>query len=307
MTSHAKGRKAARQKAWNSALVDGGAPTVLSEDPVIHRGVTLGQILTLGPLAACAAVGAHVIFTGTVWLASEALSHKPKKVRDETIVVKIEDPIPPKIEPIETEAETKVEPEPAPEPKPKPKPKPEPENKPKPKPKPADTPDLPPPPRKIVGLNLGSTVAGGNGPSFATGTSLDGETDSKAVDPNQAAHAPKDGATDGDIDAPKTNRKATRIPTAGVTLVKPKPKSRVKPTYPPTLRAQGIEANVVVEVSIDASGNVTKARLIDGSKYDDMNAQALIAAKKETFSPATRDGVAIPFTITYTIRFRLND
>tara|TARA_R110002096_G_scaffold436061_1_gene666644 strand:- start:33025 stop:33771 length:747 start_codon:yes stop_codon:yes gene_type:complete len=248
-------------------------------------------------------VGAHVIFTGTVWLASEALSNKPEKIRDETIVVMIEDPIPPKIEPIETEAETKVEPKPAPEPKPKPKPKPE--NKPKPKPKPADTPDLPPPPRKIVGLNLGSTVAGGNGPSFATGTSLDGETDSKAVDPNQAARAPEDGATD--IDAPKTNRKATRIPTAGVKLVKPKPKARVKPEYPPTLRAQGIEANVVVEVSINASGKVTKARLIDGSKYDDMNTQALIAARKETFSPATRDGVAIPFTITYTIRFRLND
>ncbi len=73
------------------------------------------------------------------------------------------------------------------------------------------------------------------------------------------------------------------------------------------MRAQGIEANVVVEVSIDVTGKVKKARIVDGSKYSDMNEQALIAARKETFSPATRDGVAIPFTITYTIRFRLND
>ena len=115
---------------------------------------------------------------------------------------------------------------------------------------------------------------------------------------------PVDDAVDQE---PKTNRKATRIPTSGVKLVKPKFLKRVKPEYPPKLKAQGIEGNVVVEVRVDQRGQVAAAKIIAPAEYAELNEQALIAARKEVFSPATRAGKAIPFTLTYTVRFRLNE
>jgi protein TonB len=165
---------------------------------------------------------------------------------------------------------------------------------------------LPPPPERIVGLDLSSTVAGGGGPAFATGTDMRGTTDTTATDPTQAAREPEAQETT-EVPDPKTNRKATRIPQKGVKLVKPKRKTRVKPDYPPKLRAQGIEGNVVVEVQIEANGKIKKVSIVSPSPYEEMNTQALIAANKEVFSPATRNGKGIPFTISYTVRFRLSD
>src|SRR5690606_18220546 len=103
------------------------------------------------------------------------------------------------------------------------------------------------------------------------------------------------------------NRVATRIPTPGVKLVKPKRSSQVRPNYPPKLRAQGIEANVVVEVRLDAQGAVVEATLVSPCPYEEMNQEALAAARRERFAPAMRDGKAIAYSISYTIRFRLSD
>lgn len=111
--------------------------------------------------------------------------------------------------------------------------------------------------------------------------------------------------------APKTeapqNRTATRIPQKGVELVKPKRLNVVKPSYPPTLRAQGIEGDVVVQVRLDPAGTVIDASIVSGAEYPEMNAEALVAARKERFAPATRNGTAVEFTLTYTVRFRLSD
>ena len=90
-------------------------------------------------------------------------------------------------------------------------------------------------------------------------------------------------------------------------LVKPKRLQRIKPAYPPTLRAQGIEANVVVKVEVDATGKVTQVEIISPAKESEFNEAAKRAARQEKFSPATKDGKAIPYSISYTYRFRIND
>ena len=164
-----------------------------------------------------------------------------------------------------------------------------------------DEPDKPSPPKKLVGLDLGSTTQGGTGPRFGIGDTQSGKTDKIAEDPNRTPEVEKP-------EPPKApNRKATRIPVEGVKLVKPKRRVRVKPKYPGTLRAQGIEGNVIVQVDLDAAGNVLGVKVIKPSAHAEMNREALVTAKKEKFSPASRGGKAIPFTLSYTIRFRLEE
>ena len=66
--------------------------------------------------------------------------------------------------------------------------------------------------------------------------------------------------------------------------------------YPPEAEKAGLQADVMLKLTIDRDGNVTKAEVIEpvGSGFDEA-AQA--AALKFKFTPATRDGVPIPVVI----------
>ena len=147
---------------------------------------------------------------------------------------------------------------------------------------------------------------GGDGPSFAAGNTRMGEVAEKAV-------APKDisGVPTGDTKAPesgKGNQAASRIPVAGVKYVAPKKKNPDrKPPFPPTLRNQGIEGDVVVMVNIDATGKVRAVKIIKGTPYPEFDEEARKFALTEEFEPALRDGVPIPYSLSYTYRFRLED
>ena len=131
-----------------------------------------------------------------------------------------------------------------------------------------------------------------------------GETVKRASGASDLPALPK-GRTSGEVGSP--NRVATNIPTTGVTLTKPKRLSALKPEYPSVLKAQGIEGNVVVLVSIDEKGRVTRVRIIKGSGYEAMDTSAKNAAQKERFSPATRNGEPIAYTLKYTYRFRVRE
>lgn len=177
----------------------------------------------------------------------------------------------------------------------------------KPPPRPPDPPpaaEPPPrtPPRRVVGLSMESTVGGGSGPTFAPGETRGGATDTKAADParKKAPPPPPEAAGSG-------NKQATGIPTAGVKLVLPRRKKPVVPDYPPALKAQGIEADVPVMVSLDATGAVIAVKILKSSGHPELDEAARKAALAESFEPASRDGVAISYTLSYTYRFRLED
>jgi periplasmic protein TonB len=175
----------------------------------------------------------------------------------------------------------------------------------KPPPRPVEPPpaDPPPkaPPRRVVGLSFESTVGGGSGSTFAAGETRSGTTEKTAADPaRKKAPPPTPEAGTG-------NKQATRIPTAGVKLLLPKRKKPVVPDYPPALKAQGIEADVPVMVSLDATGAVTSVKILKSSGHPELDEAARKAALAESFEPASRDGVAIPYTLSYTYRFRLED
>jgi TonB family protein len=163
-------------------------------------------------------------------------------------------------------------------------------------------------PIRVVGLSLDSTGAEGNGPAFAVGNTRMGDTDRKAVAPEAvpppSADAPRVAAPSGPA---ATNQIATRIPVAGVKYAPPRRRNPRKPPYPSTLKSQGLEADVMVMVSLDATGKVRSARVIKESPYPEFNEAARKAALAEEFEPATRDGAPIPYSLSYTYRFRLED
>ena len=74
--------------------------------------------------------------------------------------------------------------------------------------------------------------------------------------------------------------------------------------YPPEAQKAGLEAEVVLKLTVDREGNVTKAAVPQpvGSGFDEA-AQA--AALKFKFKPATRDGVPIAGVTLYRYKFTL--
>ena len=74
--------------------------------------------------------------------------------------------------------------------------------------------------------------------------------------------------------------------------------------YPPEAEKAGLQANVVLKLTVDKEGNVTAADVVEpvGNGFDEA-AQA--AALKFKFKPATRDGVPFAVKIKYSYAFTL--
>jgi protein TonB len=224
----------------------------------------------------------------------------------------VETPPPPPVEPPPVEElvalQGPVEPDfkpPEPEPVvPKKKPK-----KPKPvepPPEEVETPEPPPEPvrHRIVGLSLESTVQGGGGPSFAVGTSRMGKTEKRAADPKQASREP---AATGTGATGQVQRVAARIPTRDAVFVKPKRLPSKKPAYPETLKARNVEGDVLMRIDIDRAGKVIRAEVLKGSGFREFDETSRKAALAERFTPATRNGRPVAYTLSYTYRFRIED
>ena len=247
----------------------------------------------IGGLVLIISVGLHVAFLVTAFGVSR-LGAKAVKPREQ-VAIEVREaqpkeekkPEPPKAEPEPPKPERTVVRQVAPkaaEPEP-----------------PKDAPKAPPP--RVVGLSFESTVGegGGDGPAFAVGNTHQGETE-------RIAAAPKKVVNKGPTTVkPTPNKIATNVPTAGVVSVPPKAKKSTTPVYPATLKAQGVEADVVVVVTIGVTGKVTKVMILKPSTYPEFNDAAKAAALQDEFEPATRDGVPYETTLKYTIRFRLND
>lgn len=88
--------------------------------------------------------------------------------------------------------------------------------------------------------------------------------------------------------------------------VPPKIKKKVEPTYPPEKLEKGEKATVKLALSIDATGKVVDAKVLEsgGAEFD---AAALEAAAKLEFEPATLDGKPIPSKIPYRFTFDFQD
>jgi protein TonB len=159
---------------------------------------------------------------------------------------------------------------------------------------PAPAPQVSPRRAPVVGISFEATVEGEGGPAFAVGDSRAGEPAPRAAEKAPAAD-----------DRP--NKVPSYLPRAGVSFTPPRRKSPSRAPYPETLKAQGVEADVTVSVTLAATGRVERVVIVVPAPFDEMNESARRAARAEEFEPATRDGIPIPYTVSFTFRFRLEE
>tara|TARA_R110002096_G_scaffold42143_4_gene113694 strand:+ start:123169 stop:125799 length:2631 start_codon:yes stop_codon:yes gene_type:complete len=94
-------------------------------------------------------------------------------------------------------------------------------------------------------------------------------------------------------------------PQADEELTPPSLKKDVQPTYPTRAQEEGVAAEVLLDIDIDAAGIVENAVVVQGATaagygFDEA---AIAAAKLLLFEPARVAGQGVPVTISYRFRF----
>lgn len=124
----------------------------------------------------------------------------------------------------------------------------------------------------------------------------------------QAVHAPADPAQPPGGNAPNTppaTADAAEPPAEAVPSVEPPSLLQfAEATYPTAALADQQEGQVVLTLTIDATGQVTAAEVTTAAGHG-FDAAAQQAALQFRFSPAKRNGVAVPARIRYTYEFQL--
>lgn len=243
----------------------------------------------IAPRARAAPVAALAFLAGSILIHAVALAIASRAPEASAPVAQT---------PIElVEVEVKPPPEPTPPP-------PEPKEPPKVRvaavKRPAPPPDekLPPPPNEetpeppkeppplVVGVTMSSTTVAGD---FAApvGNTAYGKVENRAQDPStiKPYSAPK-YAPLSSVDQP------------------PELVSEFKPPYPEEARRAGIEGRVTLQITIDDSGKVTSAKVIQGVGYglDDAARDGMLKAR---FRPAIRGGQNVATLLTFVYRFEL--
>ena len=80
--------------------------------------------------------------------------------------------------------------------------------------------------------------------------------------------------------------------------------SEIRIPYPPEAKAKKIEGKVVLELLIDAFGQVRDAKLVSGPGFG-LNEAALAAIRQFKFRPAEVEGKAVAVRIPFTYNFLL--
>jgi periplasmic protein TonB len=145
----------------------------------------------------------------------------------------------------------------------------------------------------LGGVALGNGGGGGDGVAIPT------------------SGGPRPAAGGGAAAAPKavTKKAAQQLAPAGADactqpVVRPKRSVSVQAKYTKDARQAEIEGLVRIEVTVDESGHVVAARLLNGLGYG-LDEAALDAAKKCVFEPATLCGKPVVGTAVVAQRFEL--
>jgi TonB family protein len=85
----------------------------------------------------------------------------------------------------------------------------------------------------------------------------------------------------------------------------PKVIATANPTYTEAARAAKFQGVVVVQITVDNTGNIRDPKVIRGVGYG-LDEKAIEAVQKWKFKPATRDGVPVPATLNVEVLFRLD-
>lgn len=242
----------------------------------------------------------HVgVLLGALNLPTKSAPAKKKPVEITVVEKKPPPPPPPPSPPPEEPKPSPPPPPPTPvkrPPPPKNAPAPPPTNEPPPPP-----PSTPPPPPQAFSLDMEATVTAGDGPSV------------KAVEGGGNMFAdPTKGGDPGkktpERVAPQQGRGTD--PTArGEGMVEPRqitPSRDLEPPYTEEAKEREIEGQLLVRISVDASGRITAVKVVKGLGYGlDEEAVRHIKAKWR-FEAARLDGVPMAREITVPINYSLD-
>jgi protein TonB len=149
------------------------------------------------------------------------------------------------------------------------------------------TPPPPAAPRRFA-VSLEATVPGGG---IAVPTAPPGSAPALRATP---------GGTSDRPDAPAFYTE----PDSSPSLIAQPGADEMRALYPDAARRSGLEGDVRLELEVSASGEVTGSRVVRsaGNGFDEV-AQRLV--RRFRFRPATRGGKAVPATVAWTYKFRL--
>jgi protein TonB len=88
-------------------------------------------------------------------------------------------------------------------------------------------------------------------------------------------------------------------------VTKPKPTDRPRPTYPDALRAAGVHGLVTIEALVGADGTPRAPRILTPQAPPTLVLAAAESLRRSRFAPAMRDGLAVPFCYSSSMRFEL--
>jgi TonB family protein len=92
--------------------------------------------------------------------------------------------------------------------------------------------------------------------------------------------------------------------SASAAIQPPKAISQVSPAYSLDLREAGVEGEVVVSFTINASGNVVNPVVVSSTNRS-LNHSTIVAVRKWTFAPAMQDGVAVSVNALLPVAFKI--
>jgi protein TonB len=94
---------------------------------------------------------------------------------------------------------------------------------------------------------------------------------------------------------------------AAETFSAPQPAQPIRIDYPSAARRRGSEGVVEVEITVDATGAVSTLRVAVSSGHPMLDEAALKGLSTIRFTPALRNGVAVPHTFRQPVRFVLRE
>ena len=92
----------------------------------------------------------------------------------------------------------------------------------------------------------------------------------------------------------------------GVEVIIPTPIRRITPVYPEQCKKDKIEGTVILEIEINAEGNVIDARVLK-SDHPDLDEAAMEAIKKWKYEPVLKEGKPVPVVFAVAINFWLRN
>jgi len=132
---------------------------------------------------------------------------------------------------------------------------------------------------------------------------IDSESENVAVNEPETPHMPEP-----DVSSDFGPVQPFSVPfVSEVTTEPPAARNQIRPAYPVGARRRGEEGTVVYEVAINDKGFVTGTDLIRSSGHSELDNAARRALLAARFTPATRGGEPVPFTLQLPIVFKLLD